>query len=247
MAEIGDILIVGGGIAGLTLAAGLVRQGFRAELVERDPEWRALGAGIAIQPNGLRVLRELDLDVAVQTAGAVVHRWLFVGKDGEVLSETDLEAIWGDAGLLIGIARTALQRVLLESTSQVPCRLGISLSSVTEHDDAVTVTFTDGSVGTYGLVVGADGIHSAVRRFVAGRTLTPSYAGHMAWRSLTPLELPGSPSIQFWLGDECFFGLCPVGDGYTYGFGPRTKTAGTFRSRAAGNPSWHALLTLARR
>jgi 2-polyprenyl-6-methoxyphenol hydroxylase-like FAD-dependent oxidoreductase len=58
MAEIGRILIVGGGIAGLTLATALQRRGFAPELVERRPTWDAIaiGAGIGVQPNGMRVM-----------------------------------------------------------------------------------------------------------------------------------------------------------------------------------------------
>jgi 2-polyprenyl-6-methoxyphenol hydroxylase-like FAD-dependent oxidoreductase len=65
MAEVRNILIVGGGIAGLTLAVALERQGFSAELVERSPDWRAVGAGLLVQANGMRVLRGLELDGAV--------------------------------------------------------------------------------------------------------------------------------------------------------------------------------------
>ena len=57
MAHVERILIVGGGIAGLTLATALHRHGFTVELIERSPAWHAVGAGIAVQPNGIRILR----------------------------------------------------------------------------------------------------------------------------------------------------------------------------------------------
>jgi hypothetical protein len=81
---------------------------------------------------------------------------------------------------------------------------------------------TGGSAGDYDLVVGADGIGSAVRALVFGPA-EPAFAGHISWRSVAPMRLPGPPSIQFWLGDGCFFGLCPVGDDRTYGFGHVTQ------------------------
>jgi len=74
MANIERILIVGGGIAGLTLAIALRRQGFKAELVERSPVWHATGAGILLHANGVRVLRSLGVGKAVEQAGAVVRR-----------------------------------------------------------------------------------------------------------------------------------------------------------------------------
>src|SRR5437764_4116611 len=69
MASVDKMLIVGCGIAGLTLAAALHQQGFTVELVERSTVWRAEGGGIAVQPNGMRMLRALGLDAAVERAG----------------------------------------------------------------------------------------------------------------------------------------------------------------------------------
>ena len=218
MAEVRNILIVGGGIAGLTLAVALERQGFSAELVERSPDWRAVGAGLLVQANGMRVLRGLELDGAVLEAGTVVGRWVFADQHGNVLSETDLRALWDDVGPCVGIARAGLQQVLVGAVRATPCRLGTSITALAEDDGRVSVTFTDGSTGDYDLVVGADGIHSVVRDHTMGRVV-PTFAGQLAWRSLARLSLPGPSSVQFWLGEGCFFGLCAVADGLTYGFG----------------------------
>jgi 2-polyprenyl-6-methoxyphenol hydroxylase-like FAD-dependent oxidoreductase len=146
------VLIVGGGIAGLTLGRALHRYGFTVELVERNVEWRAEGGGIAVQPNGIRVLRALGLEAAVERAGARVHRWSFL------LSEHDLAALWGDVGPFIGIERMRLRQVLVAGAEDVSCRLGTSIRSLTQNDDSVTAGFTDGSARSYDLVVGADGI-----------------------------------------------------------------------------------------
>lgn len=99
MARIERILIVGGGIAGLTLATALHQQGFRPELIERDPSWQAIGAGIAVQPNGMRILHTLGMGSAVERAGAAIRYWDFCDQQGAVLSQTDLEALWGMWGL----------------------------------------------------------------------------------------------------------------------------------------------------
>ena len=69
------------------------------------------------------------------------------------------------------------------------------------------VRFTDSLTGDYDLVVGADGIRSVVGELAFGK-LEPAFAGRISWRSFAPFSLPGPPSIQFWLGDRCFFGLC---------------------------------------
>ena len=93
MANVERILIVGGGIAGLTLAIALHRQGFRAELVERSTTWHATGAGILLHANGMRMLRALGVGEAVEQAGAVVRSWGFFDQQGEVLCDTDLEEL----------------------------------------------------------------------------------------------------------------------------------------------------------
>ena len=183
------ILIAGGGIAGLTAAAALHQRGFDAELIERNQDWGPVGVGIAVQPNGMRVLRKLGIGGAVEQAGAIVRK---------------------------------LQDALLSGAAAVPRRLATSITALRQEGECVAVRFSDGTTGTYDLVIGADGISSTVRRLAIGTAL-PVYSGQMAWRSLAPI-LPGQPtSVQFWLGDGCFFGLCPVGEGQTYGFGNVTE------------------------
>ncbi len=75
MASVERILIVGGGIAGLTLGAALHQRSFSAELIERSASWEAIGAGIAVQANGLRALDALGLASLVERAGTVLSRW----------------------------------------------------------------------------------------------------------------------------------------------------------------------------
>src|SRR5438552_1590142 len=163
IAHVERILIVGGGIAGLTLATALHQQGFRAELVERSTTWHATGAGIAVQPNGIRVLRALGMGTAIEHVGTVIRHWNFCDQQGEVLCETDLEGLWRDVGPFIGITRTKLQHVLLAGAATVPSRLGTSVLSLTQDEHRVSVGFSDGSTGDYDLVVGADGIASTLR------------------------------------------------------------------------------------
>ncbi len=218
MAHLERILIVGGGIAGLTLAAALHQHGFQAELIERSHEWQAVGGGIAVQPNGVRVLRALGMGAAVEQAGAVIRHWDFCDQQGIVLCETDLEALWGEVGPFIGIARTALQRVLREGAAAVPARLGVSITALAQDERGVQVGFSDGSVNVYDLVVGADGLASTVRRLALGAA-QPLYTGQMVWRSIAPIRPKGLTRLQFLLGQGCFFGLCPLGNGQTYGFG----------------------------
>jgi len=217
MAKIETILVVGGGVAGLTTAAALHWHGFTMELVERQQSWHSLGAGFLVQANGMRMLLSLGLAAGVEDAGAVVRRWQFCDEQGQVLSETDLEALWGDAGPCVGIERSKLQRALLPGVGHLRCRLGTSVISVVQDHRRVSVGFSDGSTEDYDVVVGADGIRSTVRAL----TLTaaaPNDLGAMNWRSIAPIRPAGLTGLQMHMGDGCMFGLVPMGAGSTYGF-----------------------------
>jgi len=220
MADCGRILIVGGGIAGLTLATALHQLGFRPEVVERSPNWEsiAIGAGIGVQPNGMRIMNALDMGPAIEERGWIIRRWRFCDQQGGLLSETDLERLWGGVGSWVSIARTDLHDVLVAGAAAVPQRLGLSVTSLTQHGSGVVAGFSDGSSAEYDLVVGADGIGSTVRRLTVSAA-RPSDLGAMNWRGIAPVRPRGLTALQFHLGEECFFGLVPASEGRTYGFG----------------------------
>jgi 2-polyprenyl-6-methoxyphenol hydroxylase-like FAD-dependent oxidoreductase len=149
-----------------------------------------------------------------------------------VLAETDLEALWGDAGPCVGIERPKLHRALLPGVANLRCRLSTSVISVVQDDGRVSVGFSDGSTGDYDLVVGADGIKSTVRALTLTDT-RPSDLGAMNWRSVAPIRPAGLTGLQMHLGDGCTFGLVPMGGGRTYGFAYVTSPASTIRRRDA--------------
>ncbi len=222
MVERARILIVGGGIAGLSAVIALRQRGFEPDLIERNTHWQPIGAGIAVQPNAMRVLNRLGLGAAVAQAGASIRRWRFCDQHGEVLCDIPLEPLWDEVGPFIGIERAKLHDIL--RTGGISCRLGAWITALHQDGHGVQVTFNDGSTGDYDLVVGADGLHAGTRKLAFGQS-EPVYGGQMVWRSLAPVRLPERDCVQFWLGDGCFFGLCPVGDG-TYGFANVTESRG---------------------
>jgi 2-polyprenyl-6-methoxyphenol hydroxylase-like FAD-dependent oxidoreductase len=168
----------------------------------------------------MRALRHLGVAAAVERAGAVIHRFQYRDQHGTLLCDIDLDDMWGQVGLFVGITRAALHDALLPDPRR--CRTGRSATSVRQHDGRVSVTFNDATAGVYDLVVGADGINSGVCRSAVSRS-RPAYTGHMVWRSVAHARAGELEGLQFWLGSDRFFGLCPAGAGATYGFGNITR------------------------
>ena len=219
MADVDRILIVGGGIGGLSLGTALHRQGYIPEIVERSTAWPAVGAGINLPANGVRVLRTLGLGEAIDRNAAVLRSWGFFDQHGERLCATDLVDLWRHVGPCLGITRVRLQEALLTGAASVSHRLGVSLTGLTQEDRRVAVRFSDGTSGTYDLVVGADGINSTVRALTISAA-PPRYAGTMVWRSLVSTRSDRLvDEMMVLMGEGCVFGLVPMGGGATYGFG----------------------------
>jgi 2-polyprenyl-6-methoxyphenol hydroxylase-like FAD-dependent oxidoreductase len=133
---------------------------------------------------------------------------------GRQLAEIELRRFWNPVGPCVGIPRSDLHRILLEGAAGVPMRLGTTLTTLSQENDAVTVAFADGSSGTYDLVVGADGIDSSIRQLVFGG-IRPRQLGQVSWRFLVDHR----GAIDTWtaiLGARRAFLLLPVGSHRLY-------------------------------
>jgi 2-polyprenyl-6-methoxyphenol hydroxylase-like FAD-dependent oxidoreductase len=181
MADVDRILIVGGGIGGLSLVAALHRRGYTPELIERSTAWSAVGAGINLPANAVRVLLALGLGEAVDRNAAVLRRWGFFDQQGQLLCETDLEELWRDVGPCLAVTRVRLQEALLTGAAAVPHRLGVALTTLTQDEKRVRVSFSDGDgrSGDYDLVVGADGVDLYLNRRMQSFTALKSWTGNV--------------------------------------------------------------------
>ncbi|HEX6681979.1 MAG TPA: NAD(P)/FAD-dependent oxidoreductase [Candidatus Limnocylindrales bacterium] len=161
-------LIVGAGIAGLTLAGLLARQGQSPVVIDRRPEGAGLGYGLALWPHGSRVFHALGVHAEFVAASEPMRTYVARDGLGRLLNSSPLPHGIADYGHLGIIPRADLLGILNAALDGVEVRDGVSIDSLTQTQDQVEVGFNDGTRDTFELVVGADGINSRVRELLLG-------------------------------------------------------------------------------
>jgi len=219
------ILVVGAGIGGLAVARTLARAGFSAEVVERERAWDEVGMGIYLPGNAARALRALGLEQAVSERGIVIPRQRVSDHRGRLLVEVDLAELWDGVGPCLALQRADLHAVLLEGARDVQIGMGSNVRGLRENNGTVSVEFGDGTASDYDLVIGADGIHSTVRRLAFGSDATARPVGQMGWRFTTACP----DEITTWsamLGHRTAFLMIPIGNGRVYCYCDVVSTSG---------------------
>ncbi|MFN8498452.1 MAG: FAD-dependent monooxygenase [Anaerolineae bacterium] len=220
-------IIIGGGIGGLTTAIALRRSGIDAQVYERAPELREVGAGLTLWANAVKGLRRLGLAEAVQAAGqpglgGSIRTWR-----GDVLSQVSaaaLEARYGAAN--VAIHRADLQTVLLKTLGAEAVHLGAECTRFQQDDSGVTAHFADGRAARADFLVGADGLHSVIRRQLFGQEKI-RYSGYTAWRGVAAVGealVPPGAGFEAW-GRGRRFGVVPIGRGRVYWFATKNTAA----------------------
>jgi salicylate hydroxylase len=217
------VAVVGAGIAGLTLGLALARAGVPFTIYEQAPQLREVGAGIQVAPSATKLLHRLGLEDAMRVSGFApaameFRRW----ADNSVLVRNVLGADYEEryGAPYYTFHRADLQRTLADALPAGALRLGQHCTGFDETADAVTVRFADGSSTTADVVVGADGIHSAIRDAMVADH--PRFSGETIYRGLVPAErlpfLLEEPKVILWLGPGRHCVCYPVAGGRLVSF-----------------------------
>ncbi|HZT57700.1 MAG TPA: FAD-dependent monooxygenase [Pyrinomonadaceae bacterium] len=207
------IVIVGGGIGGLSAALALRREGFEPRVFEQAPALLEVGAAIAVWPNAMRVLRGLGLGEAVTERGGLLRHARWLDRGGRVYKRLSFpdEDVPG-----VALHRADLQGALLRALPPDAITLGKRFEGFVQERDVVRARFGDGDEVECDVLVAADGIHSRARTQLLGDG-EPVYRGYTVWRGIAKIEhesLLPETAMEFY-GSGQRFGVGPVGLGRT--------------------------------
>ena len=204
------VAVVGGGIGGAAAAAAFVRCGMNVGLYEQAPVLTEVGAGVAIQPNGARMLQRLALGDGLLHFGA---KWIdpqFLRADG-----TYAAAMWppmlASKIEFYGMHRADLLSMFVNRLPPEIVHTGHRCVGFEQDDDEATLIFANGVRATVDVVVAADGIHSMLQQYVTAPS-APVYSGSVAYRGVIPAGNVSWPegAMRNWLGAGKHFLVFPV-------------------------------------
>ena len=185
-----EVAIIGGGIGGLTTALAFKQAGIPFKVFESAPEVRPVGAGIIIANNAMQVFRYFGLHEKIVAGGNRISAMNITRPGLEPLSSGRLEYFEKKYNLFnVAIHRASLHTILADAVGRENIILNKRLKLVTRSNENYLLTFIDGSTHVAEYIVGADGIHSKVRKELFQEDELRD-AGQLCWRGVTQFELP---------------------------------------------------------
>jgi len=183
-----SVLVIGGGIGGLTAAIALRQRGFAVHIVEQDPAWSVYGVGIIQQGNVLRAVDALGILDRYVDAGVGFDAVEVYAPNGQMVARVPSHRLLADRPANVGVSRRALHAVLGDAAiaAGATVLLGVTAAALDDDGRRVQARFTDHTSGSYDLVVGADGTYSATRAMVLPEAPRPEFTGQAVWRYNLP-------------------------------------------------------------
>jgi 2-polyprenyl-6-methoxyphenol hydroxylase-like FAD-dependent oxidoreductase len=229
-------IVVGAGIGGLSAAVALRHVGIDVEIWEQAGELRPAGTALAVMSNAIAAMRALGIDLCIgEDRGVVTERLEVMTPKGKVLVASSTAESYRRLGApTVCVHRAELQAALLEAAAGVPIQLGAQATGFEMADEQVRVQFGDGREAHGDLLIGADGLQSAVRAQLHGAA-KPRFGGFFCWLATVPFEHPRMTkgfSGQYW-GRGRRFGLNDIGQGRAYWWGTKTMPEGAALGKKA--------------
>ncbi len=219
MSDIRRVLVVGGGVGGLTAATSFARRGVEVLLIERRPAFDVPGVGLGQPANALRIYDALGLLPDILASGFAYDRMSIFDPKRELIVEHKF--LLGDERVpaFCALSRLRLHEILLAAAERAGAtvRTGVTLNVIQGDKDRATVTFSDGRTDAFDLIAGFDGIRSTMRQYLFGPTFMPRPSGYGGWR----VQVPRRDSVrgmEFLQGIGSKTGAMPLADDLMYIF-----------------------------
>ncbi|MDO5684018.1 MAG: FAD-dependent monooxygenase [Propionibacteriaceae bacterium] len=214
---VAKVLISGAGVGGLAAAAALGQRGVSVDVVEAKPDATVLGVGINQPGNSLRALDALGVLEEVLAVG-----FPYPGNDYRDWNDNRIVEVPSSLGdervpANCGLTRSGLHSILTGAAQRAGAnvRYATTIENFVDLGDAVRVTFNDGQVQDYDLLVGFEGLRSSLRRKLFGDDYEPTFTGSSVWR----LQLPRPAHVTqclLWQGDLVKGGVIPLSQDQMY-------------------------------
>ncbi len=227
MGDIRRVLVVGGGVGGLTAAATFARRGVDVVLIERRPTFDIPGIGLGQPANALRVYDTLGVLDDILATGFSYDRMFIFDPSRKLIVEHKF--LLGDDRVpaFCALSRLQLHEILLAAVERAGAevRLGVTVSEIHEDKDRVDVQFSTGKRESFDLLAGFDGIRSTTRLHLVGTAFAPRPSGYGAWRVQAPRP-DDVRGMEFLQGIGSKTGAMPLGNHIMYLFHIRPEAPG---------------------
>jgi 2-polyprenyl-6-methoxyphenol hydroxylase-like FAD-dependent oxidoreductase len=184
VSDIRRVLVVGGGVGGLTAATALAQRGVEVVLIERRPTFDVPGVGLGQPANALRVYQALGVLPKILATGFSYDRMRIFDANRELIVEHKF--LLGDENVpaTCALSRLQLHEILLAAVRRagVEVRTGVVVSEIYDEKDRAAVEFSDGRASAFDLIAGFDGIRSTTRLHLFGTVFAPRPSGYGGWR-----------------------------------------------------------------